>query len=173
MSISSIQPDAHAGVDAVLRATEKEKVEVSNAAVDYARRASMRKVVLPSRCRDWDRVPVYADRTCKVPFKEVSRAEARRMKSDGEAYFCNHGRDLCLNAPKRKPVAEKEEAGSMSYWKTVRESCLPINEQKRLSISCLRVTTRQYIEPGGSKHEDSEAAGTRADLPRMNADTRG
>jgi len=132
---------------------EQDEKALNNAVLE--RRASLRKVIVPSRSRDWDRVPVYADRTCRFPYKVVSRAEARRMKQDGEAYFCNHGRDLCLNAPKRKTVAEKDEVGSMSYWRTVRESRLPINEQKRLSVSCLHITTRQYIEPRVADESDS------------------
>jgi len=97
-------------------------------------------------------VKVYADRTSPAPIKVVSRAEARRMKLAGEAYFCNHGRDLCLNAAKRPAhKTEEDEHGSLGNWKTLHESRLPINLQKRLAVSCLHITTRQYVTPKPSR----------------------
>ncbi len=83
------------------------------------------------------------------------------MKQAGEAYFCNHGRDLCLNTPKARTASCEDEPGSITNWRTIHESRLPINVQKRLAVSCLHITTRQYIRPKlrHDNEESTESAG--------------
>lgn len=93
-----------------------------------------------------DTVRLFRSRHDQQPLEILTREQARSLKSSGEAYFCNHGRDMCLNAPRPEALPEMEE-GSMSNWRTIRESKLPVNVQKRCKISSLRVTTKQFVTP--------------------------